>query len=392
MPVTKGRIQSIDLVRGAVMILMAIDHVREFLSSAAYAFRPEDLARTTAPVFLTRWITHFCAPVFLFAAGLGAFLWARRGRSSGELSRFLWTRGLWLVVLELTAIRFLMYFSFSFPLVLTVFWALGWSMVAMAALVYLPPRAIAVISVGMIALHNLLDPVRAADFGRWAWLWNVLHQPGVIRAGATVIIPGYSLIPWLGVMGAGYCCGTLYLMDAERRRALLIRTGAVLTSAFVLLRGLNFYGDPARWSVQSSALFTALSFLNCTKYPPSLLFLLMTLGPALLALGLLDSVRVSESNPVLVFGRVPFFYYVIHLGMAHLALVLLTYLRYGAANFLFMPPPTLGGPRQAFPADFGFGLGTCYAVWFAMLIALYPLCRWFAGVKQRRKDWWLSYL
>ncbi|MCC6392916.1 MAG: DUF1624 domain-containing protein [Bryobacterales bacterium] len=388
----KSRIQSIDLVRGAVMILMAIDHVREYLSSAAYTFRPEDLSRTTAAIFLSRWVTHFCAPVFMFTAGLGAFLWARRGRSRGELSRFLWTRGLWLVVLELTVIRFLLYFSFSFPLVLTVFWALGWSMAALAALVYLPLRAIAGISLAMIALHNVLDSVRAADFGGWAWVWIVVHQPGVIRIGGTVVIPGYPLVPWIGVMGAGYCCGSLFLMDAERRRALLIRIGAALTAAFVLLRALNFYGDPARWSVQPSGLFTALSFLNCTKYPPSLLFLLMTLGPALLALGLLEGVRVSDKNPVLIFGRAPFFYYVIHLGLAHLALVLLTYLRYGATNFLFTPPPTLGGPRQAFPADAGFSLGTCYAVWFALLIVVYPLCRWFAGVKQRRKDWWLSYL
>ncbi len=210
--------------------------------------------------------------------------------------------------------------------------------------------------------------------------------------GGAVIVVGYPLIPWIGVMAAGYCFGRVFTMEAAQRRKLLIRMGLGITAGFIVLRAVNVYGDLNAWSTQRSALFTALSFLNCTKYPPSLDFLLMTLGPAILAMGLIDRVRLSPKNPLFIFGRVPLFYFVVHLAVAHLSAVLLGFFRYGKASFLLYTPPNMGGPRQAFPADYGFDLWVCYAVWFALLVIVYPLCRWFAGLKQRRSDWWLSYL
>lgn len=352
------------------MIVMALDHVRDFWHSAAQVFSPTNLTRTTTVLFFTRWITHFCAPVFMLTAGLGAFLFAR-GRTTREVSRFLWTRGLWLVVLELTVIQFALSFRQAFnPVILNVLWALGWSMIALALLVRLPFNAIVAVSVAMIGLHDLADSVKAEQFGRFAPLWNVLHQQAAFQLDGASIVAAYPLIPWIGVMAAGYCLGRVFLFEAERRQRLLVRLGLALTAAFIVVRAINVYGDPAPWSGQSSAVFTVLSFLNCSKYPPSLEFLLMTLGPALVLMGLLERVRLSAANPLLAFGRTPLFYFVIHLYLAHA----------GASAYRLIHPP--GG------AD----LAGVYVVWIALLILTYPLCRWYAGVKQRRKDWWLSYL
>jgi uncharacterized membrane protein len=390
---SQSRIESIDIIRGAVMAIMALDHIREFLHSAALSFSPEDLTRTTPAIFFTRWITHFCAPVFMFTAGLGAFLWAQRGKSRRELSWFLWTRGLWLIVLELTVGRLGMYFNFDYSFVmLLVLWALGCSMIALAALVYLPPIVLVGVSVAMIALHDLLDGIKASQFGSAAWAWNVLHQPGIFHLGTRVILVAYPLIPWIGVMAAGYCCGRIFLLEPARRKHVLVRLGVGLTIGFLLLRALNVYGDPVRWSTQHSALFTVLSFLKCSKYPPSLDFLLMTLGPAIAVMGWLEHVRLSATNPLLIFGRVPLFYYVVHLFVIHGIAMLLAIMRYGRANFLLNPPPTMSGFRQAYPADYGYDLWVCYAVWLAVLVLMYPLCRWFSQLKQRQHDWWWGYL
>ena len=314
----RKRLQQIDILRGGIMVIMALDHVRDFFHSAALQFPPENLARTTPAIFFTRWITHFCAPVFMFCAGLGAFLWMQRGRTKRELSRFLLTRGLWLIVLELTVSRLAFYFNFDFSFIaLIVIWALGCSMLLLAALIYLPVPWLATLSIVMIAGHNLLDRFPAAAFGSLAPLWNVIHQPGIFPIGKRLVLVAYPLLPWVGVMALGYCFGQVFLWEPPRRKRWLVRTGIAITVAFVVLRWINVYGNPLPWSRQHSAVFTVISFLNCTKYPPSLLFLLMTLGPALLALGLLEHVRLRDSNPLLVFGRVPLFYYVLHLYLLH---------------------------------------------------------------------------
>ena len=378
------------------MIIMALDHVRDFIHHDAMSFSPTDLTRATPALFLTRWVTHFCAPIFMLTAGIGAFLWWQNKRTKRQLSSFLLTRGLWLVALELTVMRLAYNFNFSasYPMLLLVLWDLGACMVGMAALVWLPARWLTVVSVATIALHNRLDKIRASQFGSAAGLWNVIHQVGAFRwAGRTVLV-GYPLVPWIAVMAAGFCLGHLFFLDVVSRRRILVALGGALTIGFVILRMLNRYGDPAPWSTQKSAAYTLLSFLNCTKYPPSLIFLLMTLGPSLFALAWFDRLKFSPANPLIVFGRVPLFYFIAHFWAAHIAAAALAWIRYGegAFKFIFLPVPSMGGPAQAFPAGFGYDLWVAYAVWIAIVVALYPACRGFASLKARRRDWWMSYL
>ena len=391
----RTRLQSVDALRGAVMILMALDHTRDFVNRSAMLFQPTDLARTTTALFFTRWVTHFCAPVFAFTAGVGAFLWLRRDRTTWQLSRFLTTRGLWLMFLELTLLRGILYLDVGWHnrlIILSVIWMLGLSMVVLAGLVHLPVRILLPLSLLVIAAHNLLDPIQPMNFGRFAWVWDILHVLSPFPFHGAIVLAAYSLIPWFAVMAAGYCFGPVLRWEPARRQRFLIRLGLGLSVAFVTVRALNGYGDPAAWSSQHSTWFTVLSFLNCTKYPPSLQFLLMTMGPAMIALAFLERVKFSRINPLIVFGRVPFFYYVVHLAMIHAIAILLNYFRYGWTNFLLIPAPSLGGDAKLFPGNYGISLWATYAVWIAVVAIMYPLCRWFAGLKEQRRDWWLSYL
>ena len=389
------RVQSIDAVRGAIMIVMALDHVRDFIHRAAMSSSPTDLSRTTVLLFFTRWITHFCAPVFMFTAGLGAFLYWQQGKTRAQLTSFLFTRGLLLMLLELTLMRVAYNFGFpsSYPVLLLVLWVLGLCMVVMSALSWLPVPTIAVLSVGAIVLHNTLDAVSPKQFGDTGWLWNVVHQPGAFTVAGALVIVGYPLVPWVGVMALGFACGRLYQLEPAVRRSRLTLLGAVLCLGFLVVRGLNHYGDPQPWSAQSSATFTVLSFLNTTKCPPSLAFLLMTLGPALLWLAWADVLAPGRTNPLVVLGRVPLFFFVTHFFAAHIASAVLAFTRYGsnAWNFVFNPVPSMGAPPGMYPKDFGYDLWVAYAVWATIVIALYPACRWFASVKTTRRWWWLSY-
>jgi uncharacterized membrane protein len=391
-----ARLPSVDALRGGIMILMALDHTRDFIHAGAMAFSPEDLTRTTPILFLTRWITHICAPTFMLLAGAGAFLRRDREKSPRLLSRFLWTRGLWLIVIELTIMRLGMNFSLGppNPLLLIVLTALGLSMIVLAALIHLPKSRLFALSVAVIVLHNLLDPIQASRFGAWAWMWNLLHQPGVFMVGALPVVVSYPLIPWFAVMALGFSCGPVLLMDTVRRRRVLFTTGALLTIAFVLVRAANTYGDPSPWSAQTSRLFTILSFLRTTKYPPSFQFLLMTIGPASIALALLDRVPARAGSVLAIVGRVPFFFYVVHFWILHVVEAVLAFVRYGRASltFLFHPLPSMGGPRELFPQNFGHPLWVVYVVWIGVVVGLYPICRWFAQLKQRQRDWWVSYL
>jgi uncharacterized membrane protein len=390
------RIPSVDALRGAVMIVMALDHVRDFIHRAAQSTSPTNLAVTTPILFMTRWITHFCAPVFMFTAGVGAYFYLRNGRTRGQLSAFLVTRGLWLMVLEVTVMRLAYNFNLSqeYPYLLLVLWGLGLCMVCLAALAWLPIPALAIVSLSMIVLHHLVDGVRASQFGAWAPLWNIVHQLGAFQLFGRTFITPYPLIPWLGVMALGFSMGPILTKPAGERRRYLITCGLIAVAAFVLLRTFNLYGEPRHWAPQPSAAFTALSFLNVSKNPPSLMFLLMTLGPALIVLSWFDRLTFSRSNPLIVFGRVPLFYFVMHFLAAHFASFALAAITYGSSAFTFMwqPVPSMFGPAQAFPPNFGWDLWVAYAVWIAIVVALYPLCRWFASLKERRRDWWLSYL
>ncbi len=296
-------------------------------------------------------------------------------------------------MLEVTVVRLGFFFNVKYDVVfLLVFWALGLSMIALAALVWLPYRVLLAVSVGVIALHNLLDGVRAASLGSFGWLWNIVHQPGILATGPPLVIVGYPIVPWIGVMALGFCAGRVYRLPDAERRAALLRLGMAAIAAFIIVRGINYYGDPRPWAGQSSRVLTVISFLNCTKYPPSLSFLLMTLGPALVFLSLVDRWRPSEKNPLLVFGRAPLLFFVAHLPLIHALALALTALRYGSPPFLFVPPPTLGTARNIFPADYGWDLWVVYAVWLVVLMLMYPLCLWFVRLRQKRRIWWLSYL
>ena len=390
------RIQSVDALRGAIMMLMAIDHIRDYVARSAQQFSPTDLTRTTPAIFVTRWMTHFCAPVFILTAGLGAYLWMSRGHhSKGALSRLLISRGIWLIVLELTILRLIFFSQISFtasPVILIILWAIGISMIALAGLIYLPMRVMAAVGVAIIALHNLLDHVSAQRFGRAAWIWDILHQQNVFAFHGINFVTAYPVLPWIGVMAGGYCLGTVFEWDAHRRRSFLVRLGLALAAAFVVVRAVNVYGDPRGWSHQASPVFTVLSFLNVTKYPPSLDFLLMTLGPAMVVMAWLEKFHFPFTNPLIVFGRVPFFYYGAHLLLAHLIAIGMNFVRYGARPFLLIAPPSMGGASKLFPVGYGFPLWTVYAVWVVVLLLLYPACVWFARLKHRRHDWWLTYL
>lgn len=364
------------------MVIMALDHTRDYFTS--FDSDPTDLSKASAALFLTRFVTHYCAPVFVFLAGTSAYLSRARGKSVGDLTRFLITRGLWLVLLELTIVRFCWLFDVAYHFsVLQVIWAIGWSMVVLAGLIRLPTRVVALLGFVIVCTHNLLDGIHARTMGSWGWAWSLVHEPRFDWepvAGHRVAII-YPLVPWIGVMALGYALGSVIVLAEERRRRVLLRMGLLAIFAFIVLRAANVYGDPRPWQPQASALFTGLSFLNCEKYPPSLIYLLMTLGPALVALSLLERAKGAVAQVFIVYGRVPLFYYVLHIFLIHTVQVFFVIGRTGHI------------PNEQ--TALGFALPWVYATWMACVCALYPLCRWFAGVKSRARGTravWLSYL
>jgi uncharacterized membrane protein len=384
---TRSRIESIDLLRGLIVAVMALDHVRDFFGD--FGVRPTDLATTTAALFFTRWVTHICAPVFFLLTGTGAYL-TRARMSQRELARFLLTRGLWLILLELTVMRFALQFNLDYQVtIITVLWGLGWSMIALAALIWLPTWAIALFGALLVVGHNALDGLT----GMPAPLWALLHQPGFLyRGDHAVVRTSYVLIPWVGVTALGYALGAVYRWGTPERQRFLSRGGYAALAVFIVLRFSNAYGDPSLWSWQRTPLWTLMSFVDTTKYPPSLLFLLMTLGPALLLLRAFDQHVPRLLAPLLVFGRVPLFFYVVHFFVIHLLAVAVSYLRYGDAAGTFRSPDLAHFPMSV-PPDWNVGLPLIYLIWAGVVVALWPLCRWFAGVRQRHPTWgWLSYL
>jgi uncharacterized membrane protein len=383
----RQRLESVDQLRGVVMILMALDHVRGHFTNPSVD--PTDLEQTSAALFLTRWISHLCAPTFIFLAGTGAYLASRRGLTRSQLAWFLFSRGLWIVFLGLTLVRFFWTFKFDNQYNADVLWAIGWSMVVLAGLVFLPTWFVATFGIVLIAGHNLLDSVKPSDLGWLSDFWEILHRKEMHREGPLEFFGGtikfhtqYPLIPWIGVMAAGYTFGALLARPLSDRPRWLLRLGMAFCLAFVILRLVNGYGDPDPCSRQRDGLFTVLSFLNCHKYPPSLLYLLMTLGPALLLLAWFERVPHRPGSPLLVFGRVPMFYYLIHLPLIHTLAITLAVARYGLQIL----------DAKEIPADYGYSLPVVYGIWIGVVASLYPVCRWYMGVKQRRRDRWLSYV
>ena len=372
-----ARVASVDLIRGGVMVLMAIDHVRVYSGLPA--------GGPTPGIFFTRWITHFCAPAFIFLAGTSAYFYGRR---HPDLSRFLVTRGLWLLLLEFTVIRLAWTFNFDFEhyLLAGVIWVIGWSMILLAPLVRLPLAAVATFGVAIITLHNAVMPLLVLHLPAWlrSILYTAFNDPPI---GPLMVL--YSLIPWIGVMAAGYAFGNVLTLEAGRRRRVCYAIGLGAIALFLLLRATNLYGDPKPWTAGGEAP-ALLSFLNTSKYPASLSFLLMTLGPTIALMPLLNRERGGIAHWITVFGRVPFFYYVLHLPLIHGLALLVSWIREGAVNpWLFANHP-MGNPPP--PPGYTWSLGLLYLVWAVVVVLLYFPSRWFAGLKARRKDPWLSYL
>ena len=414
-PSPGSRVGAIDIVRGAVMPLMAIDHVRVYSGLPA--------GGPTAGIFLTRWITHFVAPAFIFLAGTSAFLHGRKLENTGSLTRFLLTRGLWLVFLELTVLRVAWTFNFDFShyLLAGVIWVIGWCMVLLAGLIFLPVRAITTVGFVVVFGHNILDHFSGAlytmmETSHWGWLWQILYFGGPIQMGGhgPTLFVLYSIVPWVGVMALGYVFGRVMIMDAHSRRRICLILGSTAVLLFLLLRGFNLYGDPRPWSAPRPAIQIAsqpappsanansnasrrpqapawISFLNTTKYPASLSFLLMTLGPTLSALGFIDHAGGPIKPTLTLFGRVPFFYYALHIPLIHLLAIGVSLVRTGSVSpWLFLNHPVMIPPA---PAGYVWSLGLLYLVYALAVVLLYFPCRWYAVLKQRRKDIaFLSYL
>jgi uncharacterized membrane protein len=413
-PSSTGRIASIDIVRGVVMLLMAIDHVRVYSGLPA--------GGPTPGIFLTRWITHFVAPAFIFLAGTSAFLHGRKLTGTGALARFLLSRGLWLVFLELTILRIAWTFNFDFShyLLAGVIWVIGWCMVLLAGLIFLPIPVLTAFGVIVVFGHNILDHyasilVPALQNSHWAWLAQILYFGGPIQIGehGPTLFVLYSIVPWVGVMALGYAFGRVMVIDSQSRRRLCLALGTAAIALFLLLRGFNLYGDPRPWSAPAPAAVQQshpsspaaaapvpsrrpqapawISFLNTNKYPASLLFLLMTLGPMLIALALLEQSHGRLADTMAMFGRVPFFYYALHIPLIHLLAIFVSIFRMGFVSpWLFANHPVMVPPA---PVGYVWSLGLLYIVWVIALVVLYFPCRWFATVKQQRKDIkFLSYL
>lgn len=379
------RIASVDILRGIVMVVMALDHARDYFTN--YPYDPLDLDHTSTAMFFTRWITHFCAPVFVFLAGTSAFLSLGRGKTKKEASWLLFTRGIWLVLLELTIVRFGWAFNLDYHVVFVqVIWAIGWSMVFLSALIFLPLSLIAFIGLALIFGHNILDPLDATALGDQAW-WDIIHvQRPVLWGGGNTFFIIYPLVPWIGVMAAGYAFGSLLKRSEAQRDRLLYAIGIGAMLLFVVLRSINIYGDHSHWQHRENSWRTFLSFLDCTKYPPSLLYLLMTLGPAITLLPLLEKLNNSFGRFFTVYGRVPLFYYVLHIYLLHfMALV--------TGLFMDFPMSRFTAVKALFQHDaWGFPLAGVYAYWLTAVLLLYYPCRWFMRVKVEHKKWWLSYL
>ncbi len=388
-----GRLGSIDLLRGTVMIIMALDHTRNYFHNDAFLFSPTDLDQTSATLFFTRWITHYCAPVFVFLAGISAYLYGVK-RNRKELSFFLLTRGVWLIIAELFILSLERTFNPSYPFFnLQVIFAIGVCMIVLSAVIYMRPGFILALSILFIAGHNLLDHVHVTSENNPSFLWALLHEPGEFTFGHFTFAVSYPVLPWIGIIGIGYCLGSFYSpgYDPVKRKKIFISLGWSAIALFIILRSGNFYGDAAHWGSQKNEVFSFLSFLNVTKYPPSLLYALITLGPALIFLAYTEKSLNAWKQKIALFGRVAMFYYLSHILLIHL--LALPGAIISGYHLSDMVLTTRINSVQALKG-YGFDLIIVYIIWIAVILILYPFCKWFDRYKRAHQSSkkWLSYI
>lgn len=387
------RITSIDLLRGLIMIIMALDHVRDYFHTDAFIYDPLDLSKTSVVLFFTRWITHFCAPIFILLAGTSAFLSGRR-KTKKELAVFLLKRGLWLIILEETAVNFSWFFNIQFTFfILGVIWVLGLSMICLAGLIFLPRKWVLGIGLLMVFAHNLLDSVHFNTNDLNGFLWGAIHERKFFAIGGTRIAEGYQIIPWVGVMALGYCLGTVFAngFDVAARRRILLQLGVGSWILFIIIRSINVYGNLFPWTTQVSAVRTFLSFINISKYPPSLDYLLVTEGFAFIFMALTENVANRLTKIISVYGRVPMFYYIIHIWLIHLFALLLVVLQ--GHPWTDMTSFTSWIDSMLNLKGYGLPLAAVYVVWLSLVAFLYPFCKKYDRYKSSHKGkWWLSYL
>jgi uncharacterized membrane protein len=389
-----NRNASIDILRGAVMIIMALDHTRDFFHQPALLADPLDAATTTAPIYFTRWITHFCAPVFVLLSGVSAYL-ASQKRTKNEASLFLIKRGAWLVLAEITLVTFAITFNPTYNfIILQVIWAIGWSMIILGVLSRISYRVVLIAGIILFFGHNILDHVTLPQEGVAGATWSLLFRarPTFIPLNATHVLADiYAILPWTGAMLLGYSIGYWFKKDfpPERRKKFLLSTGAGLTVLFILLRATSYYGNPGPWVKTDGFLHNLFTFLNTSKYPPSLQYLSMTLGPACLLLAVLENAKGKWTRIVSVYGKVPFFFYILHFYLIHIIAVILFYAT-GHTNSQIVDP---NSPIFHFrPLNFGYGLPVVYLIWLGVVSLLYLPCRWYNKYKAEHRQWWLSYI
>ena len=388
----KNRIESIDFLRGLVMIIMALDHVRDYFFFGSFTSNPTDLDSTTPLLFYTRIITHYCAPVFVLLTGTSAYLYGAK-KNKHDLSKFLLTRGIWLIFLEIVVNNFIWFFDPSYSLiVLQVIWAIGFSMLFLSGIIYFSNKIISVIGLVIICFHNLFDTFVFEGQSLHAILWYFLHQQSMIKISEhTSLVFGYPIIPWVGLMALGYVMGSLYTeYQSKERTSLLMKFGIYSVLAFIILRLTNFYGEPNHFAIQEKISFSVMALFNTTKYPPSLLYLLMTIGPSLILLSIIEKYKNKITDFFIVFGKVPLFYYFSHVFLIHITAIIFLIIENKDYNIMLNMTPFL--PNQYQLMEYGYPLWVVYLVWVIVILILYPICKKYMKYKSNSKKWWLSYL
>lgn len=388
----KNRIESIDFLRGLVMIIMALDHVRDYFFFGSFTSNPTDLDSTTPLLFYTRIITHYCAPVFVLLTGTSAYLYGAK-KNKHDLSKFLLTRGIWLIFLEIIVNNFIWFFDPSYSLiVLQVIWAIGFSMLFLSGIIYFSNKIISVIGLVIICFHNLFDTFVFEGQSLHTILWYFLHQQSMIKISEhTSLVFGYPIIPWVGLMALGYVMGSLYTeYQSKERTSLLMKFGIYSVLAFIILRLTNFYGEPNHFAIQEKISFSVMALFNTTKYPPSLLYLLMTVGPSLILLSIIEKYKNKITDFFIVFGKVPLFYYFSHVFLIHITAIIFLIIENKDYNIMLNMTPFL--PNQYQLMEYGYPLWVVYLVWVIVILILYPICKKYMKYKSNSKKWWLSYL